>query len=1207
VLAFLQVVPGLRKKSRGVAMKTSILVFIAFMLLSLVCYVSSAYADLIFQDTFEDGNANGWMAKNASNWRVIQDQGDFAYNLWNPGTSVTGQTLQEWSILAGQQMDDFMFSCKIRVAANLTENPRAGCALIFRYQNANNYYFIIINAAANQTKLMKRLGGIDIELAQNDRQIIKDNMYHQLQIDAAGEQVIVRFDDAQILSIEDNSILSGAIGLAAIDFPAFFDDIALERYGPPTQSLTIVDSLQTPGPDPTGLAWDGNRLWYADGESESILQLDASGNTLSRMAVSGGKALGLLWMSPGYMFQSAPRQRKYYKLDVQTGAVLSSFESPGGRPWAIVWDGANFWLTDVNRKEIYKYDMNGNAVATILGPGQSHVGMAWDGIYLWVLQANKYLYKMTRTGQVIDVFDPPGSNPRGLCFDGQYLWLSDASRNKIYKISTSAQSRLDVIYSQIDATQFPIIHSYLSVVTPGGQIIQGLTGADFAVQENSISVPFTLSSMCGDIVPISVALVMDRSGSMADYNRLTNAQLAATTFVGQLGANDKAALISFSTSSRVDQSFTSNKPLINTALMAMRAEGNTAIYNACRDAINHSNSQTGRKAIILLSDGGDNSSTISEVDVTNEAVRYNTPIFTIGLGISEGSGEEQILKSLALKTGGRYYSAPDASRLAEIYQLLSQQLQCQYRVSYVSPNQNFDGSIRNVAIGCRYQGFLSQQFKYYQAPNSGGAKPNLAAVAGSPQSIGNTFWLELQISSVTDLFGLSFELSLAPGIYIHAIPPSSSSMVAGDFWMVPSDLVFYGEANESAGIMAVGMSRKSGQSGISGSGTVFKALLQITASAPIGTNILCQLDKVTAINSSGAPLMLSTSSCQIRVAAPSCSVWPGDTNNNQTVDQADVLPLGLYWSRTGPVRANASNNWIGQTCQPWTPESSTYADANGDGIVNQADILPIGFNWAKSHALHKIIAASVAGRTSASMLRLSSDRLTYAADSVFTVSISIEDVDDLLGISFELWTDKPEFLSLDSLIIDPWFGTDIISYLHKDTQAGKIAIGISRKFVQGGISGSGNLFTIKAHVIPHSTLGSSISLGIRSLEANDSQALPILISTEPLYLTVGHPAWTMENHAALPQLFEVEQNFPNPFNAETVIHFTLDQSGNVVASIYNVFGQRVKMLINGILQQGSYTITWDGTTSFGKVPSGTYLLKVQSESGSRVIKMIYVP
>lgn len=1188
-------------------MKTSYLRSVMLTVISLAWYVVSASADIVYQDTFEDGNAIGWTAKNVSNWRVIQDQGDYAYNLWNPGTAVAGQTLREWAILSGREVDDFMFSCKIRVEANLIQNPQAGCALLFRYQNVNNYYFVIISAAANQTRLVKRFGGIDVELAKNDRQIIKDNLYHQIQIDAAGEQVIVRCDGAQILSIEDKSILSGSVGLAAVENAAFFDDISLERFGPPTQTLMIVDSLTAPGPDPAGLAWDGSRLWYADGSSLALVQLDATGQTQRQIPVSGGKALGLLWMSPGYMYQSAPRQRKYYKLDAQTGGELSSFESPGGRPWAIVWDGTHFWLTDVNRKEIYKYDSNGKAVASILGPGQSHTGMAWDGTYLWVLQANKYLYKISRTGQIIDVYDPPGTNPRGLCFDGQYLWLSDASRNKIYKMATSAQASFDVIYSQIDATQFPNIENYLSVVTPGGTIIQGLTEANFSVQENSVSVPFTLTSMCGGAVPISVALVLDRSGSMLDNNRLTSAQLAATTFVNQLGGSDKAALISFSSSSRVDVSFTSDKLTINNAIRALRAEGGTAIYNACRDAINHSNSQTGRKAIVLLSDGEDTASTISQNDVITDAVRYNVPIFSIGLGMVQNGPEEQILSNLALKSGGRYYRAPDATKLAEIYQLLSQQLQCQYRVTFVSPNQSPDGSIRNVTIGCRYQSVLLQQTKTYQAPASAGTTSSLSLIAASPQSIGNTFWLEVRGNSLTDLFGLSFELAFAPAMYIHVYPPSSSSLQAGDLWSNPNDLVFYADANESAGTIAVGMSRKSGQSGISGSGTVFKALLQIVTGAPPASNILCQVNKITAINSLGAPLVFSSKSCLIQVAAALCTVWPGDTNNNHTVDQADVLPLGLFWGRSGPARTGASSLWVGQGCQPWMPESATYADANGNGLVDQADILPIGFNWAKSHALYKHNPGLATEPSNTAMLRLSSSRLTYAADSVFTALVSLQDVDDLLGISFELWTDKPEIVSLDSLVIDPWFGMDIISYIHRDSSSGKIAVGLSRKSGQGGLTGSGPLLKIKAHISALAAVGGMASIGIRSIEANSSQAVSIQISAETLNIKVGYPSQITNADLLSPVSFRLEQNYPNPFNAETTIRFMVDRDGPVAIKIFNSFGQHVTTLMNSIIPPGSYTIKWDGSCVDGKAPAGIYFLNIQSAAESRTIKMIYVP
>lgn len=82
------------------------------------------------------------------------------------------------------------------------------------------------------------------------------------------------------------------------------------------------------------------------------------------------------------------------------------------------------------------------------------------------------------------------------------------------------------------------------------------------------------------------------------------------------------------------------------------------------------------------------------------------------------------------------------------------------------------------------------------------------------------------------------------------------------------------------------------------------------------------------------------------------NVWPGDTDNNGVVNEADVLPLVVYWHREGAERAaEHPSSWEAQTASTWDPDSSTYADADGDGRVEVADLLPIGVNWSRVHPL----------------------------------------------------------------------------------------------------------------------------------------------------------------------------------------------------------------------------------------------------------------
>ena len=96
-----------------------------------------------------------------------------------------------------------------------------------------------------------------------------------------------------------------------------------------------------------------------------------------------------------------------------------------------------------------------------------------------------------------------------------------------------------------------------------------------------------------------------------------------------------------------------------------------------------------------------------------------------------------------------------------------------------------------------------------------------------------------------------------------------------------------------------------------------------------------------------------------------------------------------------------------------------------------------------------------------------------------------------------------------------------------------------------------------------------------------------------------------EADAAVPQTFALGQNFPNPFNSGTVIRFALPVSGAVDLSVYNLAGQQVAMLVEGVRQTGSYSINWDGRDESGRaLASGIYLYQLRTEVGQKEVRKL---
>lgn len=95
------------------------------------------------------------------------------------------------------------------------------------------------------------------------------------------------------------------------------------------------------------------------------------------------------------------------------------------------------------------------------------------------------------------------------------------------------------------------------------------------------------------------------------------------------------------------------------------------------------------------------------------------------------------------------------------------------------------------------------------------------------------------------------------------------------------------------------------------------------------------------------------------------------------------------------------------------------------------------------------------------------------------------------------------------------------------------------------------------------------------------------------------------NDKILTPQFKLSQNFPNPFNPTTTINFSLENESTISIDIYNVTGEKVKTLFNGIEKAGSHSIEWNGADNFGnKLPTGVYFYRLNSKDFSETKKLI---
>ncbi|MBR9976404.1 MAG: VWA domain-containing protein, partial [Bacteroidetes bacterium] len=266
---------------------------------------------------------------------------------------------------------------------------------------------------------------------------------------------------------------------------------------------------------------------------------------------------------------------------------------------------------------------------------------------------------------------------------------------------------------------WPEIQLYFSVGCNGNPAYN-MTKQDFRIFENGVEVPdFTLDCPDPNLrCPISVSLVFDASGSMSGSSN-AGAKLGGHAFVDLMdGVIDEAAIIWFTSVVTVYQQMTTIKPMLHSAVDALPASGATAvwdgIYAGLIELINNGVNQC--RGVVVLTDGGDNSSTRTVSEIISLANRHMIRVYTIGLGGAINATE---LEQIALLTGGRYYQTPNAGQLGliytEIFTLLTTQQAGECRITY--ERDCADGAFRTVEL--QLQNFCNGtdvKTKTYRAP-----------------------------------------------------------------------------------------------------------------------------------------------------------------------------------------------------------------------------------------------------------------------------------------------------------------------------------------------------------------------------------------------------------------------------------------------------------------------------------------------------------
>lgn len=236
-----------------------------------------------------------------------------------------------------------------------------------------------------------------------------------------------------------------------------------------------------------------------------------------------------------------------------------------------------------------------------------------------------------------------------------------------------------------------------------GKVLTGLAVDNFELEEDGDEQEI-ISFFSGD-APLSVGVVFDASGSMGA--KLSRSRQAVAQFLRTANPEDEFFLVQFNDRPEMSVSFTPDSEEILNRLSFVQSKGRTALLDGIYLAMNEmKKARNGRKAILVISDGGDNSSRYTENEVKNAVREADVQMYAIGIfeayGARGRTPEEimgpGLLTELTEQTGGRHFAVQNLAELPDVAAKIGLELRNQYILGYRPTNDARDGKYRKVEV-----------------------------------------------------------------------------------------------------------------------------------------------------------------------------------------------------------------------------------------------------------------------------------------------------------------------------------------------------------------------------------------------------------------------------------------------------------------------------------------------------------------------------
>jgi len=265
----------------------------------------------------------------------------------------------------------------------------------------------------------------------------------------------------------------------------------------------------------------------------------------------------------------------------------------------------------------------------------------------------------------------------------------------------------------VDLVLFPV-----TVYDERDHFVTGLIKDNFEVFENKN--PQNVASFSSEDVPVSIGIIFDVSGSMG--HKIDSARMAVSQFLRVSNPADEYFLIGFNDNPVKLSGFTHEVNTLLSKTMFLEPKGRTALLDAIYLGLNEmKNASYSRKALLVISDGGDNNSRYSEGDIRKAVREANVEIYSIGVyepyptigRTPEELGGPNLMGNLAEMTGGRNFIVDSIDKFPAIAEEAGRQLRSVYILGYKPTDPRHDGKWRKIQVKLRLPKAVSFLLRVY--------------------------------------------------------------------------------------------------------------------------------------------------------------------------------------------------------------------------------------------------------------------------------------------------------------------------------------------------------------------------------------------------------------------------------------------------------------------------------------------------------------